>query len=88
VELLLRRGAKVVSRNLKQDSEFYQMTPLIMNATQKEDCAEVTELLINAGADVFAKDATGKTALDYAIESRNHRIEAVLRRILHDRART
>jgi uncharacterized protein len=88
VELLLRRGAKVDSRNLKQDSEFYQMTPLIMNATQKEDCAEVTELLINAGADVFAKDATGKTALDYAIESRNHRIEAVLRRILHDRART
>ena len=37
------------SRNLKADSEFYGMTPLIMNATQKNDCAEVTELLINAG---------------------------------------
>ena len=28
------------------------MTPLIMNATQKDDCGEVTELLISAGADV------------------------------------
>lgn len=35
VELLLRRGADVNSRNLKRDSEFYGMTPLIMNATQK-----------------------------------------------------
>lgn len=81
VELLLRRGANVNSRNIKEDSEFYGMTPLIMNATQQEDCAEVTELLINAGADVSSKDATGKTALDYATEYKNNRIEAVLRRI-------
>lgn len=80
VELLLRRGADVNSRNLKADSEFYGTTPLIMNATQKDDCAEVTELLIEAGADRSAMDANGKTALDYAVEYRLHRIEATLRR--------
>jgi ankyrin repeat protein len=79
VELLLRRGADVNSRNLKADSEFYGMTPLIMNATQKNDCAEVTELLLAAGADLRAVDAKGKTALDYAVEYGLHRIEGVLR---------
>lgn len=79
VEVLLRRGAKVDSRNIKTDSEFYGMTPLIMNATQREDCSEVTELLINAGADVSAKDAQGKTALDWAVEQKNSKIEAILR---------
>lgn len=79
VELLLRRGADVNSRNLKVDSEFYGMTPLIMNATQKEDCGEVTELLLQAGADPKAVDATGKTALDYAEKYGRHRIAEVLR---------
>lgn len=82
VEVLLRRGADVNSRNLMAGSQFHGMTPLIMNATQKEDCAEVTELLISAGADLSAVDAVGKSALDYAIEYRRHRIEAVLRRAL------
>jgi uncharacterized protein len=79
VELLLRRGADVNSRNLKADSEFYGMTPLIMNATQKDDCAEVTVLLLQAGADMGAVDSQGKTALDYAVEHGLHRIEGVLR---------
>lgn len=79
VELLLRRGADVNSRNLKADSEFYGMTPLIMNATQKDDCAEVTELLLQAGADIGAVDAKDKTALDYANEYGLHRIAGVLR---------
>lgn len=79
VELLLRRGADVNSRNLKRDSEFYGMTPLIMNATQKNDCAEVTELLLQAGADIGAVDAREKTALDYADEYALHRIAGVLR---------
>jgi ankyrin repeat protein len=43
--LLLERGADVNSRNRKTDSEFCGMTPLIMNATQKDDCSEATELL-------------------------------------------
>jgi ankyrin repeat protein len=83
VELLLRRGADVNSRNMKADSEFYGMTPLIMNATQKDDCAEVTALLLQAGADIGAVDSKGKSALDYAVESGLHRIEAVLRGAHH-----
>lgn len=79
VEVLLRRGADVNSRNLKADSEFYGMTPLIMNATQKDDCAEVTKLLLQAGADIGAVDSKGKTALDYADEYGLHRIASVLR---------
>jgi ankyrin repeat protein len=78
VRVLLDRGAAVNSRNLKADSEFYGMTPLIMNATQKNDCAEVTELLINAGADIAAVDANGKTALAHARERGLTRIQEVL----------
>lgn len=79
VEVLLRRGANVNSRNIKADSDFYGMTPLIMNATQKEDCAEVTELLLRGGAEPGAVDSKGKAALDYAIERGNQRIERILR---------
>lgn len=79
VKLLLGRGANVNSRNLKADSEFYGMTPLIMNATQKDDCAEVTELLLQAGADLGAVDAKGKTALDYAEEYGHRQIAGILR---------
>ena len=68
VDLLLKRGAEVNSRNEMPGTKFFKMTPLIMNATQKDDCAEVTELLLAAGADVHAKDAAGKTALDWAKE--------------------
>jgi len=78
VELLLQRGAMVDSRNIKTDSACYGMTPLIMNATQKNDCAEVTGLLLGAGADPNARDATSKTALDYARERGHRRVEQVL----------
>ena len=80
VALLLRRGADVHARNIKADSNFYGMTPLIMNASQKDDCAEVTDLLVGAGAEVGAVDGKGKTALDYAVDGRNHRVESILRR--------
>jgi ankyrin repeat protein len=80
VELLLRRDAKKDSRNVKTDSQCYGMTPLIMNATQKNDCAEVTGLLLGAGADPNARDAKGKTALDYATERGHRRVEQALRR--------
>jgi ankyrin repeat protein len=80
VQVLLARGANVNSRNQKADSEFYGMTPLIMNATQKDDCAEVTEILLGAGADIAAADAAGKTALDYAQQRGLPRIQEVLRR--------
>jgi ankyrin repeat protein len=80
VRVLLDRGADVNSRNRKADSDFYGMTPLIMNATQKDDCSEVTELLISAGAEVAAVDAKGKTALVHARERGLTRIQEVLRR--------
>ena len=79
-ELLLKRGAQVNSRNIKADSDFYGQTALIMNARQKEDCAEVAELLIAAGADLNANDAHEKTALAYAVERKHPRIENVLRK--------
>ncbi len=80
VELLLSRGANVNGRNIKPDSPFYGVTPLIMNATQRDDCAEVTELLIGAGADIGAVDAQGKTAFDHATERGLVRILEVLSR--------
>lgn len=80
VQVLLDRGADVNSRNRKADSQFYGMTPLIMNATQKNDCAEVTELLIRAGADIRAVDATGKSALAHAQERGLLKIQEVLGR--------
>ena len=50
-----------------------------MNATQKNDCAEVTRLLLLAGADRDAVDSRGKTALEYATEYGLQRIAEVLR---------
>ncbi len=80
VELLLSRGANPNSRNVKADSDFYGVTPLIMNATQRNDCAEVTELLLDAGAEIGAVDAKGRTALDHATSRGLGRITEVLRR--------
>ena len=80
VALLLQRGANVNSRNIKPDSDFYGMTPLIMNATQRNDCAEATELLLNAGADIHAADAQGRTALVHARQRNLTRITQTLLR--------
>ena len=79
VSLLLHRGAHVNARNTKPDSQFYGVTPLIMNATQKNDCSEATELLLQGGADISATDTKGKTALNHATEHGLVRITSVLR---------
>ena len=80
VRLLLDRGANVNSRNVKADSDLFGMTPLIMNATQRNDCAEVTEMLLAAGADIAAVDAKRKTAMDHARQRGLVRILEVLQR--------
>jgi ankyrin repeat protein len=80
VRVLLDRGADVNSRNVRRESDLFGMTPLIMNATQRDDCAEVTEQLIAAGADIHATDAKGKTAIAHAQERGLTRIIEVLRR--------
>jgi ankyrin repeat protein len=80
VRVLLDRGANVNSRNMNPDPEFRGRTPLIMNATQPNDCAEVTEMLLAAGADISAVDAKGKTAMAHAQEKGLVKIQEVLRR--------
>jgi ankyrin repeat protein len=74
------KASTEVMENSLADSPFFGMTPLIMNATQRDDCSEVAELLIAAGADLDATDATGKSALAQALERGLARITAVLRR--------
>ena len=77
VRVLLERGAQVDSLNIKEDSEFKGMTPLLMNCAMKDDCAEVTRLLIEAGADRSIA-FQGKTPLEIAKEKQNEKIVAYL----------
>lgn len=79
--ILLEHGANVNSRNEKEGSPCYGRTPLIHNATQREDCFEITKQLLMAGADLNATDAEGKTALEWAVEKKNTKIESVLKSI-------
>lgn len=79
VAILIMRGANVNSRNMLTKSSNFLFTPLIMNASQKDDCSAVTEILLGAGADPTLKDAHGKTALDHAVEGGRTNIERVLR---------
>ena len=43
------------SVNAKQDSEFFGMTPLLMNVMMKDDCAKATKLLLDASADATVR---------------------------------
>jgi ankyrin repeat protein len=81
VRMLLEYGADVNSRNTKE-GEFCGFTPLMMNASQHNDASDVTEILISAGADLHARDASGKNALDHATEKELKAIPEVLRRHL------
>jgi len=79
VQMLIDRGAQVDSRNVLETSDFHGATPLIMNARQRDDCSEVTTVLLEAGADIHAQGAKGKTALARALEKNLKRIPDVLR---------
>lgn len=78
VKLLLQRGAEVNSLNMKQDADYFGVTPLLMNALMKDDCAEATRLLLEAGADATIR-FQGKTAERIAEEKGNTSILAALR---------
>ena len=78
VRLLLDRGAQVDSRNVLSDSTYFGITPLGMNALMPDDSAEVTRLLIEAGADPAVK-FNGKSLIEIAEEKGNTRILSVLR---------
>jgi serine/threonine-protein phosphatase 6 regulatory ankyrin repeat subunit B len=80
VRLLVERGADVNSRNVLPGGDFEGATPLIMLAQQHNDCAECAEILIEAGADIGAVDAGGKTALAWAVECGVMRVQDVLRK--------
>ena len=60
-------GANVNARNSKG------MTALMLAAMNNSN-PEVVKALINAGADIFAKDNEGKTALNYAKDNEIKRI--------------
>ena len=77
-KILLERGAEVNSRNIKQGSPCYGRTPLIHNASQREDCSEITKMLLQAGADPDLQESKGKTAIDIAREKKNIKITVVL----------
>ncbi len=59
--------------------DYYGGTPLIMNASQDNDCHQVTEFTIEAGADIHAVDGSGKTVLDHAVTGGRKHIAEVLR---------
>lgn len=80
VKILLDRGANVDSLNVKSGSTFEGMTPLLMNCSMKDDCAEVTQLLLDAGADARVTHH-GKTLIQIAREKGNNKIVAVLQAI-------
>lgn len=78
VKVLLDRGADVNAQNIKKGSDFEGFTPLMMNASQKNDCAEAPELLLAAEADIPATDPKGRTALDIAQDKELRRISEIL----------
>jgi ankyrin repeat protein len=68
LRLLLMHKADPMARNLmKNDFEGY--TPLHMCARQPEQRVECAQILLDAGADILARDAKGQTPRDIAIQN-------------------
>ncbi len=77
VQLLLTRGANVNSRNVLKKSKYCGATPLLYNAMMKDDCSDVTRLLLDSGATPSITH-NGKTAEQIAEEMEHARILRVL----------
>ncbi len=76
---MIAKGAKVNAANAEGK------TPLHTAAGAGSEAPEVEQLLIgvvrellDAGADATAKDKTGRTAHDYAIQKNRHQLAPVL----------
>lgn len=80
VEYLLQQGAVIDSKNLLSDSTYFGITPLGMNVLMTDDCAEVTKLLIDAGADTAFK-FKGESLIQIAEKNNNVKIMEVLKNI-------
>lgn len=78
VEYLLEKGAVVDSKNNLSDSTYFNITPLGMNVLMTDDCAEVTKLLIEAGADT-SFTFKGQSLIQIAEENKNEKILEVLK---------
>ncbi len=77
VKLLLERGAQIDSLNVKKGGPYEGITPLGMNVLMKDDCAEVTKILIHAGADTSVTHR-GKGLIEIAEANNNVKILEVL----------
>lgn len=78
VEYLLEQGVNVDSKNILSDSTYFDITPLGMNVLMTDDCAEVTQLLIDAGADTSFK-FKGESLIEIANKNNNVKILEVLK---------
>jgi len=68
------------AHNMLEQSPPLGATSLIANAMHHRDCSEATELLLEAGANINAKDSMGMTTLACAMARKLVRIPEVLRR--------
>lgn len=75
------RGADVNSR-VVSNNERNGMTPLIYCAWwcgDDEECIKIAEFLIESGADLSAKDAEGKSAVERALQQGHTNLAAALK---------
>ncbi len=63
-------------RTVVDSTDMYSRTPL--DNAARQNCAEIAELLLQAGADVNHKDMTGRTPLGVATDSNSLQVARVL----------